>query len=99
MRSDFELPIGSPNLWKDWSFVMNLLTISNNHDTGSFPRQHGELTDLSHFQGVRRCQLNCDSLLIAFAITESFKVSSLQGNLTDYAWQDVTCQVMHHVTG
>jgi len=99
MWSDFQLSIGSPNLWENWSFIMNLLTITNNHDTGSFPRQHGELLDLSHFQGAGMCQLNCDSLLIAFAITESFQVSSLQRILTDYVWQDVKCQLMHHVTG
>lgn len=78
---------------------MNLLTISSNHVTGSFPRQHGELMDLSHFQGVGRCQLNCDSLLIAFAVTDSFKVSSRWGNLMEDAWQDVKCQLKHHVTG
>lgn len=99
MWSDFWLPIGSLNWWKNWSFVMNLLTISSNHVTGSFPRQHGELMDLSHFQGVGRCQLNCDSLLIAFAVTDSFKVSSRWGNLMEDAWQDVKCQLKHHVTG
>lgn len=78
---------------------MDLLTISSNHVTGSFPRQHGELMDLSHFQGAGRCQLNCDSLLIAFAVTESFKASSLWGNLKEDAWRDVKCQLKRHVTG
>lgn len=97
--SDVWLPVGSLNLWKDWSFIMNLLTISSNHVTGSFPRHCGELMDLSHFQGVGRCHPNYDSLLIAFAVTESFKASSLWGNLMEDAWQDVKCQLKHHVTG
>lgn len=74
------------------------LTMSNNCDTGSSPSQYGELVDLSHFQDVVRCQFNCDSLLIVFFhITESFKISSLWGNIADYAWQGVKCQLMHHV--